>query len=73
MANIAEGFGRKSKKEFAFFLNIAHGSASELQSHLYIALDLGYIEPRNFNELYLECEEISKMILGFQNYLRNNT
>ncbi len=72
MANIAEGFGRKSKKEFAYFLNIAHGSASELQSHLYIALDLGYIGPDNFNELYIECEEISKMILGFQNYLRKN-
>jgi len=67
MAIIAEGFGRKSKKEFAYFLNIAHGSASELQSHLYIALDLGYIGPDNFNELYIECEEISKMILGFQN------
>lgn len=72
MANIAEGFGRKSKKEFANFLNIAHGSAAELQSHLYIALDLGYIEQDNFNDLYLECEEISKMILGFQNYLRRN-
>ncbi|NQT62395.1 MAG: four helix bundle protein [Candidatus Marinimicrobia bacterium] len=72
MANIAEGFGRKSKKEFAYFLNIAHGSASELQSHLYIALDLGYIEQDNFEDLYLECEEISKMVLGFQNYLRKN-
>ena len=72
MANIAEGFGRKSKKEFANFLNIAHGSAAELQSHLYIALDLGYIELDNFSHLYLECEEISKMILSFQNYLRRN-
>jgi len=72
MANIAEGFGRKSKKEFAYFLNIAHGSAAELQSHLYIALDLGYIEEADFNDLYLECEEISKMILGFQNYLRKD-
>lgn len=40
MANIAEGFGRKSAKEFANFLNIAHASAYEVQSHLYIALDL---------------------------------
>ncbi len=72
MANVAEGFGRRSKKEFANFLNIAHGSAAELQSHLYIALDLGYIESEIFNNLYLECDEISKMILGFQNYLRKS-
>lgn len=70
MANIAEGYGRKSKKEFAYFLNIAHGSAAELQSHLYIALDLGYIDKDSFNHLYVETEEISKMILGLQNYLR---
>ena len=70
MANIAEGYGRKSKKEFAFFLNVAHGSAAELQSHLYIALDLGYIDQDIFDHLYIETEEISKMILGLQNYLR---
>lgn len=40
MANIAEGFGRRSDKEFANFLNIAHASAAEAQSHLYVALDL---------------------------------
>lgn len=72
MAKLAEGFGRRSKKEFAQYLNIAHGSAAELQSHLYIALDLGYIEQEIFNEFYLACEEISKMILGFHNYLRRN-
>ncbi len=37
MANIAEGFGRRSDKEFANFLNMAHGSVSEVQSHLYVA------------------------------------
>ncbi len=70
MVNITEGFGRKSKKEFANYLNIAHASAAEVQSHLYIALDQNYIDKTLFNKLYQECGEISKMILGFQNYLR---
>ena len=70
MANISEGFGRKSDKEFANFLNIAHASAAEVQSHLYIALDQNYIDKAVFTKLYDECGEISKMILGFQNYLR---
>ncbi len=43
MANIAEGYGRHSDKEFANFLSIAHASVSEVQSHLYVALDLSYI------------------------------
>ncbi len=42
IANIAEGYGRKTNKDFAHFLVIAHGSAAETQSHLYIALDLNY-------------------------------
>ena len=50
MANIAEGFGRRSDKEFANFLNISHASACEVQSHLYIALDLNYINQKIFDE-----------------------
>ena len=62
MANIAEGFGRHSDKEFANFINIAHGSATEVQSHLYIALDLGYIEKENFAILYDLMGEICRML-----------
>jgi len=72
MANIAEGFGRKSKKEFANFLNMAHGSAAEVQCHLYIALDQNYINRKEFEELYGRVEEVSKMIQGFMNYLNNS-
>ncbi|MBC8215448.1 MAG: four helix bundle protein [Candidatus Marinimicrobia bacterium] len=70
MANIADGFGRRSSKEFANFLNISHASASEVQFHIYIAFDQNFIQKGVFNKLYTECEEISKMLLGFQNYLR---
>jgi len=69
MANIAEGFGRKSKKEFANFLNMSHGSAAEVQCHLYIALDHNYISEKEFKKLYENTEEVSKMIQSFMNYL----
>jgi four helix bundle protein len=70
MANIAEGFGRHSDKEFANFLNIAHGSASEVQSHLYVALDLSLINQNTFERLYNLLDEISRMTLAFANHLR---
>src|ERR1044071_8832227 len=54
MAKIAEGFARHSDKEFANFLNMAHGSAAETQSHLYVALDLGYIDEPLFR-ISLAC------------------
>src|SRR5688500_597955 len=52
MANIAEGNGRRTNNDFASFLVQAHGSAAEVQSHLYVALDLGYIEQMDFDEIY---------------------
>ncbi len=72
MANIAEGHGRRTNAEFANFLNIARGSASETQSHLYIAKGLKYISEPEFQEIYGVLEEISKMILALSKYLRNS-
>ncbi len=72
MGNIAEGFGRRSNKEFANFLNIAHGSATEVQSHLYVALDLDYVKQDAFNEVYEALEEISRMIVSLIQHLQND-
>jgi four helix bundle protein len=72
MANVAEGFGRHSDKEFANFLNIAHASACEVQSHLYIALDLNYIHQDKFNNLYDSLGEITRMIYALSEHLRKS-
>jgi len=71
MANIAEGQGRFSNKEFANFLNIAHGSIAETQSHLYIALDLEYLNQTDFIELYDLLDEVAKMTMSLMKHLRN--
>ena len=71
MLNIAEGFARKTDKEFAQFLVQAHGSSAEVQSALYIALDQEYIKKDKFDELYNKTEEISKMLTSFSQYLLN--
>lgn len=71
MLNIAEGFARRTDKEFAQFLVQAHGSTAEVQSALYIALDQGYFTQECFTELYKLSEEISRAINSFEKYLRN--
>jgi four helix bundle protein len=72
MANIAEGYGRRSNKEFANLLNMAHGSAAEVQCHLYSALDQSYITKEDFQSIDEEASEVSKMIQGLMNYLNNS-
>jgi len=69
MANIAEGFSRRSDKEFIQFLFIAKSSAAEVQSHLYVALDQKYMTQEKFEEIYAQAELVSKMISGFIKYL----
>lgn len=71
MANIAEGFSRKSNKEFIQYLFISKSSAAEVQSHLYVALDQGYITQEVFNRIYKQAEKVSKMDSGFIKYLNS--
>lgn len=73
MANIAEGHGRRTNVEFANFLNIARGSAAEVQSHLHIAFGLNYINQKEFDELYQMLTEISRMTLSLAQYLRTTS
>ena len=70
MANIAEGRGRRTSTEFANSLNIARGSAAEVQSHLYVALGLNYINQNEFDDIYQKLTEVSQMTLSLAQYLR---
>jgi len=72
MLNIAEGFARRTNKEFAQFLFHAHGSVAEVQSALYVAVDQEYITKKSFGELYSSCAEVSRMISGLIKYLRSS-
>lgn len=71
MSNIAEGFSRRSTKEFGQFLFIAKGSVAEVQSQLYVALDQSYINKARFDEVYTKCEQVGRLISGFIKYLLN--
>lgn len=65
MNNIAEGFERKGDKELSHFLFIAKGSYGEVRSMLYLALELKYISESDFQNMYNETIEISKILSGF--------
>jgi len=70
MANIAEGFDRQSKKEFIKFLYYASGSGSEVQSHLYVALDQEYMSEEDFTRAYNQGRKTKSLINGFITYLK---
>jgi four helix bundle protein len=72
MSNIAEGFERSGTGEFAQFLAIAKGSAGEVRSELYVALDQEYIDESVFQALSTDAQQISRMISGLMTYLRSS-
>ena len=69
MHNIAEGFDAGSDAEFSRFLRIARRSASETQSHLYLAIDQNYISRAQFDSINGTCTEVKKLINGLLRYL----
>lgn len=72
MNNIAEGFERDNNNEFVRFLVISKGSAGELRSLLYVALDPEYISKEEFDIIYNKTEIISRKISKFITYLQEN-
>ena len=63
-SNIAEGYGRNSDKEMIRFLSIAKGSLYEVETQLYIAIDLNYLSEKETQPVMEQCNEIGKMITG---------
>ena len=71
MSNIAEGFGAGSDKGFIAFLTYAYRSALEVESQLYIAMDICYTDESNANRLIAKVKTIQKMIGGLIGYLKS--
>ena len=69
-ANIAEGCGRAGERELGRFCQIAMGSASELEYHLLLAHDLGYLERDDYSSLSEDLLEVKKMLSSFLVRLR---
>lgn len=69
-ANIAEGSGRRSQKEFIHFLSYSQGSASELETELIISNRLGYLDEAEFAKLMGQLERLGRLITGLARNLR---
>ena len=64
-ANIAEGCGRSGDAEFARFLQIAMGSANELEYHILLGQDLEFIECPTYERLANDVTEVKRMLASF--------
>ena len=69
-ANIAEGCGRGGKADFARFLQVAMGSASELQYHLLLAHELGFLNEAEHKKFEAEVVEVKKMLVALISRVR---
>ena len=71
-ANIAEGCGRSGDAELARYLQIAMGSASELEYHLLLSHDLKILDSSIYEELVNDVIEVKRMLAAFIKKLRTN-
>jgi four helix bundle protein len=72
MDNIAEGFDRGGNKEFYQFLSVSRGSAGEVRSQSYRALDNKYITEEMFNELLERTDSLSRKTYNLMLHLKNS-
>ena len=71
-ANIAEGCGRNTDADFSRFLQIAMGSATELEYHLLLSHDLGILKDIEYENLRNKVIEIKQMLTSFIKKLKAN-
>jgi four helix bundle protein len=70
-SNIVEGCARHSQTDYLRFLDMAYGSACEVEYQLSIAYRLGYIQKASYQTLQKQSVEVSKVINGLIRSLRN--
>jgi len=70
-SNIAEGSAKESDLDFARFLEMAIGSAFEIECQLMLAGDLGYIQQKDVRSILQEIAEVKKMLAAFIKKLRS--
>ncbi len=73
VSNIAEGCGRTGRPDFARFLQMATGSASELQYQLLLARDLNFLKPEEYQSLEGRVVEVKRMLSSLIQRLRSGT
>ena len=69
MSNVAEGFSRRSNREFIQFLFMAKASAAEAQSQMYVAMDQGYLGHEEFRLLYDQTDLCAGQVSALITYL----
>ena len=69
-SNIAEGYGRKSSKEYAQFYSIAYGSALELETQIIISKELLFTSSENFGKVDSLLEEVARMLNSMISQMR---
>ncbi|SHE88004.1 four helix bundle protein [Psychroflexus salarius] len=67
-SNIAEGNSRSSDRDYKRFVEIAYGSALELETQLIISVELKFIDENN--EIFSQLEQVKKLLSGFIKYLK---
>ena len=72
-SNIAEGLGRQTTKDTTHFLYISRGSLYELETQLFLALDLGFISEDQLNKITIDITSTKKLLNGFINYYKSKS
>ena len=71
-ANVAEGSAKRSDREFARFVRIALGSATEAENHMILAYELGLIQQKKYEEIDKQMQDVQKMLAGLERKLSSD-